>query len=404
MQFNYQARTKDGLVQVGVVDTTSKRAAADLLQKEGLYVTYLGEEEKRSFYMKQVDFFNKASRKDIMMFCRQLSLMLKSGVTLVDSLRSLGAQTEKGLFRKQIMEIADDVEGGVYLSDALSKHPKVFSNLFINMIKSGEASGKLSESLNYLARHLEREYNLINKIRSGMTYPIIILIVFLIIGGFAIFMVLPSFKETLEALGVPLPYLTRAVLNSGDFIREWWWIVLSVFAGAIFGLWRYVKTKEGKELMGRFFLRAPIIGSLVKKVQLARFTEGLSTLILAGLPITQALDIVSRAMGNKIYQEIVLNAQDGVRRGEPMSNVLETYPKHIPSLVSQMIRVGEKTGRLDESLMSVSGFYQEEVNRGIDGLVEMIEPLLIIVLGGLIAVLMISIIVPVYKGMSTFGF
>lgn len=399
MQFNYQARTKDGLVQVGVLEVASKKSAVEILQKEGLYVTYLEEAEKRPFYMKQLDFFNKAGRKDIMIFCRQLSIMIKSGVSLIDALRSLSIQTNKVIFQKQISQAADDVEGGVYLSDALAKHPKVFSNFFINMIKSGEASGQLSESLNCLVEHLEREYDLINKIKSGMTYPAFILLVFSAIGGLGIFMVLPSFEETLEALEVELPLITQIVLNIGNFIREWWWIVLLAIFGIVIILWRYLKTEEGKELIGKFFLKAPFIGSLIKKIQIARFSGGLSALILAGLPIAQALEIVSRTTGNSVYQEIILQTQEGVRRGEPMSNILESYPKYIPSLVTQMIKVGEKTGRLDESLMNVSGFYQEEVNRNIDSLVDIIEPLLIVVLGGLIAVLMISIIMPVYKGM-----
>ena len=404
MQFNYQARTKEGLVQVGVMEVGSKKEAASLLQKEGLYVTHLEEVEIKPFYLRQVEFLARANRKDIMMFSRQLSLMLKSGVGLVESLKSLAIQTNKAIFRKQISEISEDVEGGVYFSESLAKFPKVFSNFYINIIKSGEASGKLSESLIYLAKHLEREHELVGKIRSGMTYPAFILVVFLAIGALGIFMVLPSFSETLDSLEVQLPFLTSLVLSIGEFIRHWWWVVLFGLALIAIFLWRYMKTEEGREVIGRFSLRIPLIGSVIKKVQLARFTENLSTLILAGLPITQALDIVSAATGNKIYQQIVLEAQEGVRRGEAMSSILEKHPKYIPSLVTQMIRVGERTGRLDESLLNISNFYHGEINRQIDALVDIIEPILLVVLGGLIAVLMISIIVPVYKGMSNFSF
>ena len=404
MRYNYQARTKDGLVQVGVIDVVSKKEAIELLQKEGLYVTYLEKVEVRPFYFRQVEFFSKARRKDIMIFCRQLSLMLKSGVSLVDSLKSLSVQTNKPIFRDQITEIADDVEGGVYFSEALAKYPTVFSNFFINMIKSGEASGKLSETLNYLADHLEREYNLFGKIKSGMTYPAFIFLVFLGMGALAIFFVLPSFQQTLESLEVELPALTSFILNLGGFIQVWWWLILIILTGLGTGFWYYIKTQEGKEIIGRASLRIPIIGRLVKKTQLSRITENLSTLILAGLPITQALDIVSGTVGNRIYQNIVIKAQEGVRRGETMSSVFEQYPKYISPLVSQMLRVGERTGQLDKALLSVAGFYQQEVNRGIDALVDIIEPILIVVLGGLIGVLMISIIIPVYRGMSSFAF
>ncbi|MBU3918732.1 type II secretion system F family protein [Patescibacteria group bacterium] len=404
MKYNYQARTKDGLIQVGVIEVSSKKEAIGLLQKEGLYVTHLEQREVKPFYFRQVEFFSRARRKDIMIFCRQLSLMLKSGVSLVDSLKSLAVQTNKPIFRDEISQISEDVEGGVYFSEALAKYPGIFSNFFINMIKSGEASGKLSDSLNYLAEHLEREYTLINKIKSGMTYPAFILVVFLGMAAMGIFFVLPSFKETLESLDVELPLLTRIVLSSGDIIKQWWLVGLIVFVLLGIGLWRYFKTEEGKDVIGRISLKLPIIGKLAKKTHLARFTENLSTLILAGLPITQALDIVSNTTGNSIYQKIIEKTQEGVRRGETMSSILEQYPKYVPALVTQMIKVGERTGQLDEALLNVANFYQEEVNRGIDGLVEIIEPILIVVLGGLVAFLMISIIVPVYKGMSSFGF
>jgi len=404
MKYNYQARTKDGLIQVGVIEVASKKEAIGLLQKEGLYVTNLEQVEIKPFYSKQIEFFSKARKKDIMIFCRQLSLMLSSGVSLVDSLNSLAIQASKPIFRDQISQIAEDVEGGVYFSEALAKYPGVFSNFFINMIKSGEASGKLSDSLSYLAEHLEREYNLFNKIKSGMTYPAFILVVFTGMAALGIFFVLPSFKETLESLDVELPALTRIVLNSGDIIKQWWLVGLIGFVVIGIGLWRYFKTEEGKDIVGRISLKLPIIGKLVKKTQLSSFTENLSTLILAGLPITQALDIVSGTTGNSVYQKIIGKVQEGVRRGETMSSILEQYPKYVPALVSQMIKVGERTGKLDEALLNVASFYQEEVNRGIDGLVTIIEPILIVVLGGLVAVLMISVIVPVYKGMSSFGF
>ncbi len=389
---------------MGVIEVASKKEAIGLLQKEGLYVTNLEQVEIKPFYSKQIEFFSKARKKDIMIFCRQLSLMLSSGVSLVDSLNSLAIQASKPIFRDQISQIAEDVEGGVYFSEALAKYPGVFSNFFINMIKSGEASGKLSDSLSYLAEHLEREYNLFNKIKSGMTYPAFILVVFTGMAALGIFFVLPSFKETLESLDVELPALTRIVLNSGDIIKQWWLVGLIGFVVIGIGLWRYFKTEEGKDIVGRISLKLPIIGKLVKKTQLSSFTENLSTLILAGLPITQALDIVSGTTGNSVYQKIIGKVQEGVRRGETMSSILEQYPKYVPALVSQMIKVGERTGKLDEALLNVASFYQEEVNRGIDGLVTIIEPILIVVLGGLVAVLMISVIVPVYKGMSSFGF
>jgi len=404
MRFNYQARNKEGLVQVGVMEVSSEKEAISLLQEEGLYVTNLEAIELKPFYSRQVKFLGQARGKDIMMFCRQLSMMLKSGVGLVESLRALALQTQKTSFRGQILKAAADVEGGVYFSESLAKFPKVFSDFFINIIKSGEATGKLSETLSYLSEHLEREYTIESKIKSGMTYPAFILAVFLGMGVFGIFFVLPSFKETFISLNIEMPILTRMVLGFGDFAMDWWWAILLITVLSVLFVWRYIKTKEGKEVMGRLSLKIPLIGPVAKKIQLARFTENLSTLILAGLPITQSLEIVGRATNNVVYKKIVLDAQEGVRRGGAMSFILEKNSKYIPGLVIQMMRVGEKTGKLDEALMNVADFYQGEINRRIDALIDIIEPILIVVLGGAVAGLMVAIIGPVYKGMSTFGF
>ncbi len=404
MRFNYQARTKEGLVQAGVIEASSKKEATSLLQKEGIYVTGLEEVGAKPFYSRQIEIFSSANKKDVMMFCRQLSMMLKSGVGLVESLKSLALQINKANFRKQILKVATDVEGGVYFSEALAKFPKVFSVFFINIVKSGEATGNLSEILRYLAEHLERKYALTGKIKSGMTYPAFILLVFLAMGVFAIFIILPSFKETLEDLGVELPVLTQMVLGLGTFMTTWWWAILLGLTLLVFSGWKYSKSEEGKSITSRLSLKIPLVGSVVKKVQLAQFTENLSTLILAGLPITQALEIVSGAISNKVYKAIIIKAQEGVRRGETMSSVFEKDSKHIPALVIQMMRVGERTGNLDEALLSVANFYQEEVNRRIDGLVDIIEPILIVILGGLISLLMVAIIVPMYEGMGDFGF
>jgi type IV pilus assembly protein PilC len=404
MKFKYQARTKEGLIQVGIVDAPSRRRAVALLQEQGLYVTFLEAEERKPFYIREIKLFGGVKKKDVLSFSRQLSLMLKSGVSLVEALRAIALQSEKANFREMILKIADDVEGGTYFSDALSKFPKVFSSFFINMIKSGEASGKLADSLVYLADNLEREYTLFMKIRSGMTYPAFILLSFVGVGALMLFFVLPSFTETIKAIGLELPPITMAVISTGEFLRHWWWLVLLflLLLGVLF--WRYAKTKEGKIFLDRVFLKIPVIGNLFRKIYIVRFVENLSTLIFAGLPITQALEVVSGIIANKTYRDIIIEARDGVRRGEPMSAVLEKYPKSIPSMVVQMIKVGEKTGRLDESLLKIAEFYRTEINSTIEGLISIIEPVMIAILGALVAGLMLSIFLPVYRNIGAFSF
>jgi len=404
MKFKYQTRTQDGLLQAGVIDAPSKQEAISILQRESLFVTRIDKAERQAIYLRDLEFLQRANRKDVMIFSRQLSIMLKSGVGLVESLEGIVIQMTKPKFQEQLIAISKDVEGGTYFSEALAKYPKIFNNLFINIVKSGEASGKLSDSLNYLATHLEREYKLINKVKSGMAYPALVLVVFLAIGFLGIFLVLPTFEETLTSLNLEIPTLTRIVLSLGLGFRKWWWAHMIFTVLVIGGLWKYFSTVEGKEVFGRISVKLPIVGSLVKHTQIARFTENLSTLILSGLPITQALDIASGAISNAVYKNITKETHEGVRRGEPMSSILSKYPKLMPGLVTQMIRVGERAGALDVTLENVASFYNDEVNRKIDSVVSIIEPILIVVLAGLIGILMVSIIIPVYQGISNFSF
>jgi len=404
MKFKYQARTKGGLVQIGIIDAPSKNRAVSLLQEQGLYVTYLEKETTKPFYARELTIFGGIKKKDIVLFARELSLMLKSGVGLVETLRAVALQSEKDRFRRIILEIADDVEGGTYFSEALAKYPRVFSVLFVNMVKSGEASGKLSESLSYLAEHLEKEYALMGKIKSSMSYPVFVLGLLFLIGLLMIFFIFPTFAESLQSLNVPLPWFTKVVIGIAGFLRKWWWMIFILIVSAVTGLWYYFKSKEGKEVFGKLLLRIPIFGPLARKIYLARLTENLASLIKAGLPITQALEIAGGVIGNKIYEDIILDAKNAVRKGESISSILEKYPRSIPSMVIQMTRVGEKTGRLDEALNRVAEFYRGEIERTVDALTRLIEPALLLFAGGIVVILMLSIFVPIYSTLGSFAF
>ena len=404
MRFKYQARTKEGLIQIGIIAAPNRQRAATLLQERGLYITYLGAEEKKPFYARELGFLTRPTKKNVLYFSRHLALMLKSGIGLVEALRSIALQAEKTRFREVVLKIADDVEAGTYFSDALSKFPEVFSDFFVNMIKSGEASGKLADSLTYLADNLEKEYILLTKIKNGMTYPALVLVVFVLVGILMFFVVLPRFSEAMENLEIPLPAATRAIIKTGVILQTWWWLVLTSILFIIFGIWGYLSTKEGKEFLSNLSLKLPIIGKIAQKIYITRFCENLSTLIFAGLPITQALEVTSGVVTNKKYKKIVEETKEGVRRGETISAVLERYPKSIPAMVVQMVRVGEKSGRLDEALKKIGEFYRTEIDAAIEGLVSIIEPIMIIVLGLIVGGLMLGIFLPIYQNIGAFGF
>jgi len=397
MRFNYQVRTKKGEVRAGVIEASSREAAISLLQKYGLYVTVLEEAREEPFYARRLKIFEKVSQKDIVLFSRQLSIMFASKVTLVESLRTLANQTKASDFREKILKISEEVEGGTTLSGALSKYPKIFSPFYIAMVRAGEASGKLSESLSYLADHLERDYHLLSRIRGAMMYPALIVSVVLIVLALMMFFVIPHLTQVLEETEQELPAVTKMVINLTDLFRKWGWVFILIFISLIISAFRYYKTKAGKNFFDNFFLKLPMINQILKMVYLSRFAENLSTLISGGLPITQSLEITGNIVGNSVYQKIILRARDEVRRGEPISQVLSRFPEVFPPVFTQMTLVGERTGTLDRALMNLVNFYQKETDTLIETLLGLLEPLLIVFLGVVVGGLMAAILLPLYR-------
>lgn len=397
MKFNYQTRTKEGEIQTGIVEAASKEAALNLLYKHGLYVTFL-EEAALPIYAKRIKIFERISRKDIVLFSRQLSIMFKSEISLVEALGTLANQAKNSDFKEKILKLSEEVEGGTPLSKALSRYPKLFNHFYVSMVKSGEASGKLSGALDYLADHLEREYHLASRIRGAMIYPALVVFVVLAVLFLMMFFVVPHLTEVLEVTGQELPIVTQIVIGLSGFSRKWGWILilgLAIFTVIIFRY--YYKTAEGKKFFEKFFLKLPLIGEFLKMVYLSRFAENLSTLISGGLPIAKALEISGEIVGNTVYKEIIFQTRDEVRKGERISSVLQRHPEAFPPMFCQMVLVGEKTGTLEKTLINVVDFYQKEVDRTIDNLLSILEPLLIIFLGLIVAGLMASILLPLYN-------
>lgn len=398
MQFNYEARTKTGEVQTGIVEASSKEAALDLLQRYQLFVTLLEEIKARPFYARKIKLFGGISPKDLVVFSRQLSLMFKSKIPLVQALQTIGQQTRNQNLKEKILAISAEVEGGTTFSLALSRYPKLFSSFYVNMIKSGEASGTLSESLSYLADHLEKEYNLSSKLKGALAYPIMVVFVVIAVLVMMIYFVIPNLARVLLESNQELPALTRFVISLSNFMRKWGWaLLLAVLGGAWFVFRYYFQTASGKALRDRIVLRIPVIKSFLEMVYIARFAENLSTLITGGLPIAQALEITGEIVGNNVYKEIILEIKEEVKKGKNISSVLAKYPERFPPLLSQMVLVGEKTGTLGESLLNVVDFYQKEVERAMESLLSLIEPVMIVVLGLLVAGLMGSVLMPLYK-------
>jgi len=397
MKFNYQARGETGEIQSGVVEASNREAAFNVLKTHGIYVTALEEITAVPIYARKLKILERVTKKDIVLFSRQVSIMFKSKVPVVETLQTIAKQSRKSILREKILKIAGKVEGGTPLSKAFSIYPKLFTPFYINMVKSGEASGKLSDVFMYLADYLEREHSFHGKVKGALIYPFFILFVFLAVVTIIMVYVIPQLAEVLETAEQELPLVTRIVMAVSDFLRTRGIIAALVFLGLIIALVRFVKSKAGKKFFDRNLLKLPLLGGFLKKLYLARCALNLSTLISGGLPIAQSLEITAEVVGNDLYKEVILKTRDEVKKGEPISSVLERYPNLIFPLFYQMVMVGEKTGTLDSSLMNVVEFYQRDVDQSLDSFIKLLEPIFIILLGGVVAGLMGAVLMPLYS-------
>ncbi len=397
MKFNYQARTKEGDVQAGVVEAASQEAAVKVLQEYGLVVTFLEQAGGEPFYSKSLGIFERIGRKDLVLFSRELSAMFKSEVSLVESLRAIAEEAKNPAFKEKILKLGEAVEAGTSFSAALAGFPELFSDFYINLVKSGEVSGQLSDVLEYLADHLEREYDLVRKISGMMIYPVFVLVVFTGVLLAMSLLVMPKMISMLSTESQSLPLVTKVVIGFTEFLRKY---IILIVAGLVFlviSLKRYSQTEIGKRNIDNFWLKLPLVGRLLKMIYLTRLAENLSTLISGGLPIAEALGIAAQVVGNSRYQDIILETREQVRRGETISYVLKKYPEFVPAFFSQMVLVGEKTGRLSGILLNIVSFYQKEVEGSLENLLSLLEPLMIIILGGAVGVLIAAVLLPIYQ-------
>lgn len=397
MRFNYQARTKEGEIQTGTIEAGSKEAAIEILQTHDLVVVFLEETSAIPFYARSLKFLQRVKVKELTMFYRQLAILFEAEVSPLDSLRILGEQIKNPLFKEIIFNVEKDVKGGEPLSQAMEKYPKVFSSFYVSVVRAGEATGTLHDVLKYLADHAEKEYNLTSKVRGAFTYPATIFAIFLVVGAMMMIFVVPQLASMLEELGQKLPITTRILIGTSKFLKSWFWLVALIIIGLVVGIRRFIKTEKGRIILDTIKIKIPVFKDVFKKIYLARFSENLRTLLKGGIPILKALDISGEVVGSKIYQNIITEAREKVRVGETINSAFSSYPKEIPPLVTQMIGVGEKTAQLDTILEKLASFYQQEVDRVVNNMTQLIEPLMILILGGGVGLLVSSILMPIYN-------
>lgn len=397
MQFNYVVRTKEGEVQSGTIAAPSLEAAIEALQLHNLIVISCQPTEHLPLFLKQIKIFQRVRTKELVSFFRQLSILYGAKIPLVESFNVLAQQQKNSYFRDILLKIGQDVEAGLILSKALSKYPKEFSLFHINLIKSGEVSGNLENTFNYLAEHSEKQYYLVSRVRGAMIYPAFILSGFIIVLVLMLILVIPKLVNILKESGQELPLLTRVIIGTSDFFISWWWLIFLVIIGLLVVGWQYYNKPEGKRFFDLIKLKIPIFGSIFQKVYLARFSENLGTLIKGGLPILQALQISSEVVGNRIFASLIFEAKEEVRIGNTISSVFERHSGEIPPMVTQMISTGEKSGQLDFILGKIANFYTQEVDNTVKNLSGLIEPVLIVILGVGVAILLVGVLMPIYN-------
>lgn len=398
MKFSYKAKTKQGELQEGIIDASSKEAAIDILQRHDLVIMKLETEAESPVFARRIKIFEKVKSKDVVIFSRQLSTLFAAKVPLVESLQILSGQTESALFQEIILGITKELEGGMALSQAMSRYPKVFSPFYISMVKSGELSGKLEEVLNYLALSLERQYTLASRVFNALIYPLFVLVTFSFIIVAMFMYVVPKLKSMITESGQDIPLPTKVIFGISDILVDYSLLIFPLIAIAgVFAVRFFFMTPDGKMILDRFKLRAPVFGVLFQKIAIARFSDSLSTLIAGGLPIVQAIEVTSDVVENAEYKVIFMKIADQVKKGFAISSVMKMHPDVIPPMVSQMIFIGEETGKLEDILKRIADFYEKESARALDTMVTLIEPILIMFLGGFVFILVAAIMLPIYN-------
>ncbi len=393
-EFTYTA-TKDGKTISGTVSGRSKEAVIISLKKQSLHPIIV--KKKKSKHSLNIKFGQKVSLKDLAVFTRQLSTMVSAGVPLSRALATLQIQAPNKHFKDVIGDIGKNVEGGLPLADGFAKYPDIFSEVYVNMVRAGEAGGILEDILKRLASQIERDSSMRKKIKSAMTYPVVILVVTVVSFFGIMILIIPKISKILTDLGgedAQLPIYTRAMLSISDFVRTQAPLIIIVTIIGVILLRRYIKTPKGKYRFHALLLRLPIINTIIIKVAIARFARTFASLMSAGVGVLDALEVTGAAIGNKVFQRELEEASKEVKNGKQLSESL-TKNTHFPPIVSQMLAVGEETGQIDTILVKVADFYEEEVATTIDGLSSIIEPIMIIVLGSVVGLIAASVMGPI---------
>ena len=397
--FEWKGTARNGQTQTGVQVADSKDTVIAMMRRQQIVVTAVKEKGKEIALPK---FGGGVSPQLIAIFTRQFSVMIDAGLPLVQCLEILGNQQENKTFKRVLIQIRQDVESGSNLADSMRKHPKVFNDLFTNMVAAGEAGGILDTILQRLATYIEKSVKLNSQVKSAMIYPVAVISIACIVVAVILWKVIPVFASLFASLGAELPLPTRVVIAMSNFIGDFWWLVTLLIIVGTYAIRKYHATYKGKRVIDGFMLRMPVVGMLLRKIAVARFCRTLSTLTSSGVPILDGLQITARTAGNSIIEDAIMATRKSVEEGKTISEPLGDTDV-FPPMVVQMIAVGEQTGALDTMLSKIADFYEDEVDLAVAGLMKLLEPVLIAFLGVAIGGIVIAMYMPMFSLISQIG-
>lgn len=397
MKFKYRAITKDGITQEGIIEASTENEAIKTLHLRDLTIVSCRSLENIPIYQKEVTIFERITSKDLVVFFRELATLIEGKVVITEALKSLIKQTRKQKLRAVISQIAQEVESGVAFSKAMAKFRYLFPEFYISLIRSAEISGTLERTLVYIADYEEKKYETVSKIKGALQYPLFVIGMTIIVGIVVMIFVIPQLTSILLEAGAELPLATKILIWSSNFLRHFWWILIGgIIAFIVSFIYFYKKNIDFKRFIDKFLLKIPVFGEIIKEFYLERISDNLSTLLKGGITILKSLEVSADVTGNQVFKEILLEAQEQIKAGKSISSVLQTHLE-IPPMFVELVRVGETSGSLDEVLAKVSKFYSKEVENVVQNITKLIEPFLVVIIGGGVAIMIMAVLLPIYN-------
>ncbi|MDP9249377.1 MAG: type II secretion system F family protein [bacterium] len=396
MLFKYKALDAEGINKEGEIDAPNKDIAISGLQRRGLVILDIrAEGEKKSLL--QISFLDRVKPKEVVILSRQIATLFDAQVSALKAFTMLASNTESKLLGRKLTEVSDDLEAGVSISGSLAKHPDIFSNFYVNMVKVGEETGKLNETFLHLADYLDRQYSLTSKTRNALIYPIFVIVTFFVVMALMFTVVIPKLAAIITESGQAVPIFTKIVIGLSEFFVSYGFFVLIFMVLMGIWLWRLSSTERGQVYLDKLRLSIPGVGNLYKKLYLSRITDNMNTMLSSGVPIVRSIDITAEVVGSLVYKNIMKEVAENVKSGLALSAALQKFHEEIPGILVQMVQVGEETGSLGSILKTLTEFYRREVDDAVDTLVGLIEPVMIVVLGLGVGLLLVSVLMPIYN-------